>query len=88
MFRLPPKDYFDPVKTIKERNKTNDIVLKHVDILIIDEISMVRPDMLDVIDLILKDVKHNKKPFGGIQTILVGDLYQLPPIVKTDLKKI
>ena len=88
LFRLPPKDYFDPVKTIKERNKTNDIVLKHVDILIIDEISMVRPDMLDVIDLILKDVKHNKKPFGGIQTILVGDLYQLPPIVKTDLKKI
>ena len=88
LFRLPPKDYFDPVKTIKERNKTNDIVLKHIDILIIDEISMVRPDMLDVIDLILKDVKHNKKPFGGIQTILVGDLYQLPPIVKTDLKKI
>ena len=38
LFRLPPKDYFDPVKTIKERNKTNDIVLKHIDILIIDEI--------------------------------------------------
>lgn len=88
LFRLPPKEYFDPIKTIVERNKSNDSVLRHIQLLIIDEISMVRPDMLDVIDLILKDVKHSKKPFGGIQTILVGDLYQLPPIIKSDLKQI
>ena len=87
LFRLPPKDYFDPVDTVLNRNRNNDIVLKHIGILIIDEISMVRPDMLDCIDLILKDVKHSKKPFGGIQTILVGDLYQLPPIIKSDLKE-
>lgn len=88
LFRLPPKDYFDPVETVLNRNKGNDTVLKHIQMLIIDEISMVRPDMLDVIDLILKDVKHSKKPFGGIQIILVGDLYQLPPIIKNDLKQI
>lgn len=87
LFRLPPKDYFDPIKTTAERNKSNDSVLRHIQLLIIDEISMVRPDMLDTIDLILKDVKRSKKPFGGIQTILVGDLYQLPPIIKSDLKQ-
>ena len=88
LFRLPPKDYFDPMKVIYERNKSNDSVLRHIQILIIDEISMVRPDMLDAIDLILKEVKRSKKPFGGIQTVLVGDLYQLPPIIKSDLKQL
>ena len=49
---------------------------------------MVRPDLLDTIDLILQDVKRNKKPFGGIQVVLVGDLYQLPPVIKSDVKEI
>ena len=82
LFRLEPKDYFDLSETLTKRNRSNDKVLKHVEMLIIDEISMVRPDMLDVIDGIFKKVKHCKKPFGGVQTVLVGDLYQLPPIIK------
>ena len=48
LFRLEPKDYFDLSETLTKRNKSNDNVLKHVEMLIIDEISMVRPDMLDV----------------------------------------
>lgn len=88
LFRLEPKDYFDLSETLTKRNRSNDNVLKHVEMLIIDEISMVRPDMLDVIDGIFKKIKRSKKPFGGVQTVLVGDLYQLPPIIKSDVKKI
>lgn len=56
-------------------------VIKNLDILIIDEISMVRCDVLDMVDLTLQHYKGNKKPFGGIQVILFGDLFQLPPVV-------
>lgn len=49
--------------------------------LIIDEISMVRVDMFDFIDRLLRDCKGVNLPFGGIQVILVGDFYQLPPVV-------
>jgi len=55
-----------------------------IDMLIVDEISMVRADMLDAIDLILRKMRNNKKPFGGVQVIIVGDLYQLPPVVVED----
>lgn len=61
-------------------------VIKKLDILIIDEISMVRCDVLDMVDLTLQHYKGNKKPFGGIQVILFGDLFQLPPVVN-DKKK-
>jgi hypothetical protein len=54
---------------------------KNLDCLVIDEISMVRCDMLDYINLFLQRAKKSNKPFGGVQIIMVGDLYQLPPIV-------
>ena len=59
-------------------------VVKKLDILIIDEISMVRCDVLDMVDLTLQHYKGNKKPFGGIQVILFGDLFQLPPVVNDE----
>jgi ATP-dependent exoDNAse (exonuclease V) alpha subunit len=65
---------------------TNDYVKKRVssaDILIIDEISMLPPDTLNMIDLICKEVKKNQKPFGGMQVVLVGDFFQLPPVAKS-----
>ena len=52
------------------------------DTLIIDEISMMTPDLLDKLDLIGKAILRSEKPFGGIQLILVGDMYQLPPVNK------
>ncbi|MGY6744488.1 MAG: helix-turn-helix domain-containing protein [Cecembia sp.] len=58
-------------------------VLSAVDLLIIDEVSMLRADILDAIDFRLKRVKGNfNTPFGGVQVLFIGDLYQLPPIVK------
>lgn len=58
-------------------------VLSAIDLLIIDEVSMLRADILDAIDYRLKSVKGNfGEPFGGIQVLFIGDLYQLPPIVR------
>jgi ATP-dependent DNA helicase PIF1 len=54
------------------------------DLLIIDEISMMTAELLDKLNEIGKKVRSNKKPFGGIQVLLVGDFYQLPPVNKGD----
>jgi ATP-dependent DNA helicase PIF1 len=57
--------------------------------LIIDEISMVRADMLDYIDRLLREVKNVDKPFGGVQVIAFGDFFQLPPVAKSsDVKEL
>ncbi len=58
-------------------------VLRDIDLLIIDEVSMLRADILDAIDHRLKAAKRNyNQPFGGTQLLMIGDLYQLPPVVK------
>ncbi|AYL95626.1 HRDC domain-containing protein [Mucilaginibacter celer] len=59
-------------------------LLTALELLIIDEISMVRPDVLDQLDLILRNIKKNNYPFGGIQLLLIGDLSQLSPIIRDD----
>lgn len=60
-------------------------ILQQLDLLIIDEISMVRADLLDAIDAVLRYVRHNyAQPFGGVQLLYIGDMYQLPPVVKHD----
>lgn len=56
------------------------------DALIIDEISMVRADLLDCIDHFMRGVRRNKRPFGGCRIIAIGDLYQLPPVLTTQEK--
>ena len=69
---------------IKLNNERRDII-KKLELLIIDEISMVRCDVLDAIDTILRHVRNQySKPFGGLQVLLIGDLHQLPPVVKED----
>lgn len=55
--------------------------LKDLSLLVIDEISMVRPDLLDGIDDRLRHVKNSDRPFGGIQVLMFGDPYQLPPVI-------
>jgi hypothetical protein len=55
-------------------------LLRCLDLLIIDEISMVRVDIIDFIDRTLKRVKGSNRPFGGVQVLMIGDLYQLSPI--------
>lgn len=57
-------------------------VLRELELMIIDEVSMVRCDTLDAIDLVLRTVRHNHQPFGGVQALLIGDVHQLPPVAK------
>jgi uncharacterized protein YpbB len=57
-------------------------VLRELDTLIIDEVSMVRCDVLDAIDFVMRTVRRNERPFGNVQVLLFGDLHQLPPVVK------
>lgn len=60
----------------------NEQLLRHIDTIIIDEASMVRSDMVDGMDRYLQKVFQTHMPFGGKQVVFVGDLYQLPPVVK------
>ena len=61
-------------------------LFKNLDLLVIDEISMVRADLFDAIDESLRFSRRSKLPFGGVQLLLIGDLYQLPPVVKQNEK--
>ncbi|NQU87893.1 MAG: helix-turn-helix domain-containing protein [Mariniphaga sp.] len=64
------------------KNKIN--IIRSLDLLVIDEISMVRADMLDAIDRVLRRFRDRNKPFGGAQVLMIGDLQQLSPVVKND----
>ncbi len=57
------------------------ILLRHIDTIIVDEVSMVRCDMVDGMDRFLREAFHTHMPFGGKQVVFVGDLFQLPPVV-------
>jgi hypothetical protein len=59
-------------------------IIKSLDLLVIDEVSMVRADLLDGIDSVLRRFKNRNKPFGGVQLLMIGDLQQLAPIAKDD----
>lgn len=66
----------------KRFNKEKINIIRSLDLLVIDEISMVRADMLDSIDEVLRRYKNRYKPFGGVQLLMIGDLQQLAPVVK------
>jgi len=66
-------------KNLRLSNSKRDL-LQELDLLIIDEVSMVRCDMLDAVDAILRVVRKNQRPFGGVQVLFIGDLYQLSPV--------
>lgn len=61
-------------------NKSKLELVRHLQLLIIDEVSMVRADLMDHIDVELRRIRRNSKPFGGVQLLMIGDLQQLPPI--------
>lgn len=66
-------------------NSVRKQVLRSIDLLVIDEVSMLRADLLDAIDYRLRSVRGNfRQSFGGVQLLLIGDLYQLPPVVKRE----
>ena len=72
-------------KTLMQRQKMNAYkrrTLRKLELLIIDEVSMLRADTLDMINTVLKSVRGSSAPFGGVQVLFIGDLLQLPPVVK------
>ncbi|MEN8118019.1 MAG: helix-turn-helix domain-containing protein [Bacteroidota bacterium] len=68
----------------KRFNKEKINILRTLDLLVIDEISMVRADILDAIDRTLRRFKNRRKPFGGAQVLMIGDLQQLAPVIKNE----
>jgi ATP-dependent DNA helicase PIF1 len=83
-FRFPPRlIQKDDIKKLRSRD-----VIKNLDMLIIDEASMVRADLMDGIDYALRlNRGAMRKPFGGVQMIFFGDLFQLPPVVNSDIRQ-
>ncbi len=79
LFQIQPRDFIMP-EFLKLKAKTRN-VLTAADILIIDEISMVAPDLLDAMDILARQARRNNAPFGGLQVIAIGDLFQLPPVI-------
>jgi len=69
---------------IKKFNREKIRLIRSLDLLVIDEISMVRADLLDGIDEVLRRFRYKEKPFGGLQLLMIGDMHQLAPIVKDD----
>lgn len=65
-------------------NKTKLNIMRSLDLLVIDEISMVRADVLDAIDTVLRRARRSNKPFGGVQLLMIGDVHQLAPVAKPE----
>jgi len=87
-FQLPFAPYV-PNSTFKAEgifrvSKEKQRILRTLDLLVIDEISMVRADLLDSVDMVLRRYRDRGKPFGGVQLLLIGDLQQLPPVVRDE----
>jgi ATP-dependent DNA helicase PIF1 len=87
-FKFKPNITAEKVKAKYQKDDQKNIYRK-IDAIVIDEISMVRADLLDCVDKFMRLNGPNKeKPFGGVQLIFIGDLYQLPPVVTSSEKHI
>lgn len=90
LFQLPFEPYvpgFSVNSSQKNRFRFSKMkldLLRQLELLIIDEVSMLRADTLDAIDDTLRGIRRNPKPFGGIQILYIGDMFQLPPVAKND----
>jgi len=90
-FQLPFGPFVPGSETF-ERNKQRQFrfskekkrIIQSLDLLIIDEISMVRADLLDAVDAVLRRHRRNDRPFGGVQLLMIGDLHQLSPVARHD----
>lgn len=77
------------VGKVKKLSAKKGRIFKEIDAIIIDEISMVRADLLDCVDRFLRlNARKSKEAFGGLQMVFIGDLYQLPPVVTGKEKEI
>lgn len=85
LFQIQPRDFIMP-ELLKLKAKPRNI-LNATDVLVIDEISMVAPDLLDAIDILARQARRNNEPFGGIQIVAIGDMFQLPPVITRDAEQ-
>lgn len=88
-FQLPfapyvPDTKFMSAQTFHKFGKEKINIIRSMDLLVIDEVSMVRADLLDAIDAVLRQYRDRHKPFGGVQILMIGDLQQLAPVVKEE----
>lgn len=98
MFGLPLRPFLPTIERIEGHlgNNISDLIkhfkyrkdklklLREVEIIIIDEVSMLRADVLDMMDFSLRHIRRNQQKFGGVQMLFIGDLYQLPPVVRDE----
>lgn len=88
LFQLPFEPYIPGFSSVSVKknffrfSKQKLDLLKQLELLIIDEVSMLRADTLDAIDDSLRSIRRNNKAFGGVQLLYIGDLFQLPPVAK------
>lgn len=80
-FQLEPRPYLPKDRDINELSDDKRTLIKNLDIIIIDEVSMVRADMLNAVDLSLRKNTGVNAPFGGKKMLFIGDLFQLPPVL-------
>jgi len=86
--QLSPDVFCDYGGLVKHQkfNRARLNMFLELELLVIDEISMVRADLLDAIDFTLRRIRKNPQPFGGIQLLVIGDLYQLSPVVRQNVQ--
>ncbi len=85
LFRILPRDFIFP-EFLELHAKVRNI-LTATDVLILDEVSMIAPDLMDAMDILARRARKNDAPFGGIQVVAIGDLFQLPPVITRDATK-
>lgn len=84
-FQLPFTPFIPDIEMeYKGLRKEKIDLIKSLDLVVIDEVSMVRADLLDAVDFVLRKYRDKRRPFGGLQLLLIGDLQQLSPVVKGD----
>lgn len=81
------KPGFELPEAQKKTKPKNASLYKRIETIVIDEISMVRSDLMDAMDIFLRNVRKKAEPFGGVQMIFIGDLYQLPPVITKNDKE-
>ena len=81
---VPDGSFQGPTKSKYQFGKQKKNIIRTLDLLVIDEISMVRSDLLDAVDDVLRRLRNSSQPFGGVQLLMIGDLQQLAPVVKED----
>jgi len=65
-------------------SKKRQQLMKSIELIVVDEVSMLRADTLDAMDWVLRNMRKNNEPFGGVQMLFIGDLHQLPPVIKNE----